>query len=119
MMKRIILLGTLFAGSVACSLANSQESQAIPSRLVEKFDKNGDGFLNTSERSALKRMREGRRKWKATFDQNGDGKFNKKEKKALRQARKQRLKRFDKDGNGKLNRKERQAFRRAVKRKKP
>ena len=117
-MKRIMIVGAVLVGSMACSLAKSEAPKQTPAHLVQKFDKDGDGKLNKTERKALKRMREGRRKWKNSFDTNGDGKLDKKEKKAFKLAKKKRLERFDKDGDGKLNKKERRAFKQAMKKRK-
>ena len=118
-MKRIMIIGAVLVGSTACSLAELQEPKKIPARLVQKFDKNGDGVLNKVERDTLKRMKAGKLKWRNSFDTNGDGQLNRKERKAFKLAKKRRIERFDKNGDGKLNKQERRAFRQAKKSRKP
>lgn len=102
--------------SVVCAEDNAAEgSQAFPKRqkqpsvkVMEQFDKDGDGKLSTEERKAMREeMRKEREK---AFDKDGDGKLSETERAAMDAARKEREKAFDKDGDGKLSLEERKAM---------
>ena len=73
------------------------KGQTIPIRKGwEKYDKNGDGKLDESERDAMKETlakdREARRKeFIAKYDKNKDGKLDGDELKAYREEQRQRL----------------------------
>jgi len=100
----------------------------LPQRILEKFDTDGDGKLNDSEKSELKKAMTQRRdqnqaKMLKRFDSDNDGTLSteekkaaiptiKKERKAIHEAA---LKQFDKDGDGKLNPEEREGAREWVK----
>ena len=72
------------------------KGQAIPARKGwEKYDKNGDGKLDESEREAMKEVlakdREARRKeFIAKYDKNKDGKLDEDELKAYREEQRQK-----------------------------
>lgn len=100
----------------------------LPQRILEKFDVDGDGKLNESEKSEVKKAMTQRRdenqsKMLNRFDSNNDGTLSpeekkaafttiKKERKAIHEAA---LKQFDKDGDGKLSPEEREGVREWVK----
>ena len=74
----------------------------LRAKLLEKFDKDGDGKLNKEEREALRaEMKERHAKALKEFDKDGDGKLDKEERKALWEAR--LLERFDENENGVLD----------------
>ena len=69
--------------------------------ILKRFDKDGDGKLNDTERAAAKKAHE-ERGGRPGQPGGGDGKM-----------REEILKRFDKDGDGKLNEEERAAAKKA------
>ena len=75
------------------------DGKGIPAEILKRFDKDGDGKLNDTERAAAKKAHEekGGRPGQAGGDA-GDGKL-----------REEIIKKFDKDGDGKLNEQERAA----------
>jgi Ca2+-binding EF-hand superfamily protein len=100
-------------------------------KLIEKFDKDGDGQLNEAEREAAKAAMEARRdkedgqfrdKLLKRFDADGDGKISDAEREAAKEARPDRggkgdgqlrekiMEKFDKNGDGELNEEERAAL---------
>lgn len=94
--------------------------ESSPQRILEKFDKDGDGKLNESERNELEKAKSQRRdgnqaKMLERFDSDKDGSLSPEEKKAamptIKKERKEiheaALKQFDKDGDGKLSPEER------------
>ncbi len=96
----------------------------LPQRILEKFDTDGDGKLNESEKSELKKAMTQRRgeiqaKMLKRFDSDKDGSLSPEEKKAaLPTIKKERkaiheaaLKQFDADGDGKLSPEERKGVR--------
>lgn len=73
--------------------------------MLKKFDKNGDGKLDDSEKEAAKtamkeRREERHKKILARFDKNGDGKLDDAEKAAAKAARKGHHPKHKKDGGG-------------------
>jgi len=101
-------------------------SPEMRQKMLEKFDKDGDGKLDEQERMAARKAMgahrmspEMRKKMLEKFDKDGDGKLSEEELKAAHEAgrarmeahRKEMLKRFDKDGDGKLNQEERKTMR--------
>ena len=75
--------------------------QNVPAEVLKRFDKDGDGKLNETERAAAKKAhdeRGGRPGQPGGDGKPGDGKM-----------KEEILKRFDKDGDGKLNEAERAA----------
>jgi Ca2+-binding EF-hand superfamily protein len=84
-MKRVLamalglgLMGVVLQAAEAKNPQGTSKGQASTlSRGLEKYDKNGDGKLDTAEREA---MREARRKeFIAKYDKNGDGKVDEEE----------------------------------------
>ncbi len=105
-----------------------QGKRALPQRILEKFDTDGDGKLNESEKSELKKAMTQRRdenqaKMLRRFDSDKDGTLSPEEKKSaaptIKKERKEihqaALKQFDKDGDGKLSPEEREGAREWVK----
>ena len=104
-------------------------------RIMDRFDKDGDGTLNEAERAAVREAVQERfprlyARVLERFDKDEDGKLNEAERAALRQATRRclgRLRRrlltarrhivqeFDQDGDHRLNDDERAAAREAVK----
>ena len=77
--------------------------------LLEKFDANGDGKLDSQEREAARKAKILRK-----FDANGDGELGPEEKKAAKAAKRAHiLKNYDANGDGKLDSKEREVARKA------
>ena len=115
---------TLTVVAATCGLfvtANAQtgkppedaKEKKTPAKMVEKFDKDGDGKLNDEERAEAKasegKMKVGKKRAEmiAKFDKDGDGELNKEEEAALRADKKQKLiEQFDEDKDGKLNEEE-------------
>ena len=105
-----------------------QGKRALHQRILEKFDTDGDGKLNESEKSELKKAMTQRRdenqaKMLRRFDSDKDGTLSPEEKKSaaptIKKERKEihqaALKQFDKDGDGKLSPEEREGAREWVK----
>ena len=87
---------------------DSKDRDTPRARLLEKFDKDGDGKLSEDERAAARNERQEQRLEK--FDADGDGKLSETEERAARTQRKARhLGPFDTDGDGKLSEDERRA----------
>lgn len=94
--------------------------------IIKKFDKDGDGRLNSVEQkeadnaiaAAEKREAEQKAAWMKRYDKNGDGKISDEEKRAAEEERKAArdaaLERFDKNGDGKLSKEERQTAEKAM-----
>ncbi len=76
----------------------AQAGEELRKRIMQRFDKDGDGKLNADERAAAEKARE----------EMGKG-----GKKGM-PSREEMTKRFDKNGDGKLDEEERQAARKAV-----
>ena len=102
--------------------------KALHQRILEKFDVDGDGKLNESEKSEVKKAMTQRRdenqaKMLSRFDSDKDGTLSPEEKKSaaptIKKERKEihqaALKQFDKDGDGKLSPEEREGAREWVK----
>ena len=89
-------------------------------KLLEKFDANGDGHLDETERAAAKSAMQAKRAERkqqilAEFDVDGDGQLNAEEKAAAKEAFKAKMKeRFDENGDGELDEDERRAMKRAM-----
>ena len=88
---------------------------------IKKYDKDGDGKLNSDERFAAwgARAEGARQNFMKTYDKDGDGKLDEKEREAIRDGFRQRMedwrrraaeRRYDKDGDGKLNDEEKAAM---------
>jgi hypothetical protein len=91
-------------------------------KLLEKFDANGDGKLDETEREAAKAAMQAKRAERKAeilerFDADGDGQLNEQEKAAAKEAFKAKMKeRFDANGDGELDATERRALKRAMRR---
>ena len=75
----------------AAPAAPGQPGSPAPrkSKLLEQYDKNGDGKLDETEREAMRKDREGKRKEREAdlikkYDKNGDGKLDDAEREAMR-----------------------------------
>ena len=133
-MKRVtwLVIGGLgLALAAAQALAGDPAAPAGPrcplrARILEKFDKDGDGKLSDEERAAAReafraRLAAHKEEILKRFDKDGDGKLSDEERAATRESLRNRLaahwdqilKRFDKDGDGKLSDEERAAAREA------
>ena len=97
-------------------------------RLLERFDKDGDGKLSPEEKKAAFEQFKANRpemyqKLLEKFDKNGDGKLDENERAAAKEAFKERsgemrkkvLEKFDKNGDGKLDENEKEAAKEALK----
>ena len=91
-------------------------------KILERFDTNGNGVIDPSEREAIGKARMERRGerrerckyFMKKFDANGDGQLDEQERAAARESRRARiLKHFDADGNGVLDDDERKTARKA------
>ena len=137
--------GLLMALIGAASLAQAEQGQGkgkgdgrkMPPEMMEKFDTDGDGQLNDTEKKAMRdEMMAKREEMTEKFDTDGDGKLNEEERAAMFEAtgkeapqgrkgqggpegksgkgqrmspeqREKMLEEFDADGDGKLNEAER------------
>lgn len=88
-----------------CAHARRGDREAHRRRLVEHFDKDGDGKLNEEEKAAMDKFLEERRAKKEQHRREGHGR---------RPSREEMIKHFDKDGDGKLNDEERAEMVRAM-----
>lgn len=100
------------AGSVLIASAQDDTRRGRPERgegmrerMLRQFDKDGDGRLSESEKTAMKAAMEER---KALADTDGDGKVSDAEREAVREKM---MKRLDADGDGKVSEAERKAAR--------
>ena len=129
------LLGATTITSAQGDAAADRPARPMPKEIIEKFDADGDGKLNETERKAARTAMEERRtnereRVKAKFDKDGDGTLNDEERAAARKAMEERQaknkpvsgpsrerirKKFDKDGDGKLNDEELAAAKEAMK----
>ena len=129
-------LATLLILALPAALPTVASAQQGPLQkaLLERFDKNGDGKLDESERKAAREASEARRQTNQRanfqqlvkrFDADGDGKLNPEENKKLQAYIDQRffqafggkeatMKRFDADKNGRLDPQERGVIREAI-----
>lgn len=92
----------------------------LRAKLLERFDANGDGQLDESERATAKAAFEAKRAERKQqvlekFDTNGDGRLSDGEKATAKEAAKAKVKEhFDANGDGTLDAAERRARRRAM-----
>ena len=81
------------------------------SEFLKKFDKNGDGKLDDSEKAVMKQAKQARHaEMLAKYDTNKDGKLDESEKEAMKKAHHEKmLKKYDKDRDGVLSEEEKAA----------
>ena len=104
----VVVALTMLVGAVADAVPGQGKAKGarpqgkgngqMQAEILKRFDKDGDGKLNDTERAAAKKAHEER----GGQPGGGDGKM-----------REEILKRFDKDGDGKLNEEERAAAKKA------
>lgn len=130
----LCLAATLFLGPAvhAAEQTSDTATRAAPApggdrqaAILKRFDKNGDGKLDETEKAEAKREMQKRRgpgggggagklhdRVLQMYDKNGDGVLDETERAAAVadfENRPRALKRFDKDGDGKLNAEEKAA----------
>lgn len=118
----IVIVAAIGLSGIAHAEEGKRERapRKLPAEIIAKFDKDGDGKLNKSEREAAKAARgemEAARKTEmlAKFDADGDGSLSEDEKKAAQEAlKKMILEKFDADGDGKLSEDERAEMRKVM-----
>jgi Ca2+-binding EF-hand superfamily protein len=90
-MKKILLIALSLSLTGVLAFAADGEKKGTPKRenprdkMLEKYDKNGDGKLDASEREAWRKDREAEVIKK--YDKNGDGKLDQSEREAARAER--------------------------------
>jgi Ca2+-binding EF-hand superfamily protein len=107
----VVLVPLFLLGVATASTAVAADEKAAPpggskrDRMVNKFDKDGDGRLSTEERQAA------RDAWQQkSFDTDGDGVLSPAEQEAAKQAQAKTLEKYDRDGDGQLSQDERRAM---------
>ena len=121
--KSLIMIAAAFgiAGVVQAEEGKKRPERKAPAKIIEKFDKDGDGKLNEDERAAAKAwhmemMKARKKEMLKKFDKDGDGELNEAEREEAKAARKQMiLEKFDEDGDGELNDDEKAAMKKAMK----
>ena len=108
-----ILISLVTAGAVGVASAQGSDQSAgraeRKAEMLKKFDTNGDGVLDASEkqamRVAMKEKREARKaEMLAKYDTNKDGKLDASERAVMKDDLfTQRFAKLDKDGDGKLS----------------
>ena len=123
---KMLSVAGILLGSAAMSFAQEKPERPdrgpreIPTAILKKYDKDGDGKLSDEERKAMREERraEAEKMRKANlekYDANKDGKLDQEERKKMREDRqKEMFAKFDKDGDGKLNEEELKAMREAA-----
>lgn len=102
----LLIAAPLVAGATTYAIAGNGPGH---DRLIEKFDKNGDGKLDEAERAQMKaafeaQRAERHREMLARFDTNHDGTLDAAERAAMRDARAtERFRAMDKNGDGQLS----------------
>ena|SRR6059036_518753 len=81
----VIALSLCVTGVIAFGADADKKDKPARSKLLEKYDKNGDGKLDQSEREAIRKDKEAEALKK--YDKNGDGKLDKSEREAARADR--------------------------------
>jgi Ca2+-binding EF-hand superfamily protein len=116
-------LAILIAGSAAAKPEGDRPQRPrmgpeMRQKILEQFDKDGDGKLNEDERKAAReaakaRMQDRKGAFIEKWDTDGDGELNEEERAAVKEAmeakRKEFLDKYDEDGDGKLSEEERKA----------
>jgi len=95
-MKHTLIAALAAIVGLACASAAPEKEEGKKHRghpgikqLIEKFDKDGDGKLNTEERKAAGAARKA--EFLKKFDKDGDGKISTEEKKAIAEEMKKRF----------------------------
>lgn len=118
------LLYTLSALIGSCLIASAEDTtkpgdrpeRPLPPKILEKFDKDGDGKLSAEEKQAAHDARkemagERRKEILAKFDTDQNGELSDEEKAKMREEiHAKMLEKFDTDGDGKLSKEERAAM---------
>jgi hypothetical protein len=99
----LAVCGALVAGGVG--LAAAQGHAGGKAGMMQKYDKNGDGTLDASEKAALRADREAKKAERlAKFDTNKDGKLDDSERAVMKSERAEAaFKKLDADGNGQIS----------------
>ena len=90
-MKKILLIALTLSITGVLTFAADGDKKETPKRenprakMLEKYDKNGDGKLDAGEREAWRKDREAEVTKK--YDKNGDGKLDPSEREAAREER--------------------------------
>jgi hypothetical protein len=108
----LVIAAPLVAGATTYAVAqgNGPGAQDAPGRakMIEKFDKNGDGKLDDTERAQMKAAFEAKRAARtqealAKYDLDKNGQLDKSERAAMRDDKlTARFQKMDKNGDGKL-----------------
>ncbi len=116
-------LGFVSTPGLAKPADGEDQRSSRHARIVERFDTNGDGVIDDSEKPAIRKARKERRGKRhgqrhqrilKQFDTNGDGQLDEQERAAARESRRAKmLKHFDANGDGVLDRDERKTARKA------
>ena len=90
----ILALATFSLGTLALRAEETKKErprgEGFHKKALEKFDANGDGKLDETERAAAKEARKAHHEERvAKFDANGDGKLEPAERQAAKEARKE------------------------------
>lgn len=118
------LLYTLSALISSCLIASAEDTtkpgdrpaRPLPAKILEKFDKDGDGKLSAEEKQAAHDARkemagERRKEMLAKYDTDQNGELSDEEKAKMREEiQAKMLEKFDTDGDGKLSKEERAAM---------
>lgn len=104
----LVMCGVLIAG-VGLAAAQGFGHGGGKGAMVQKYDKNGDGVLDASEKAALRTDMQAKREAKkaerlAKFDTNNDGKLDASERAVMKAERAEAaFKKLDADGNGQIS----------------
>jgi len=97
MRTHLLAVAMMVVGGMAMSVSagDKERNPEMHKKLLEKFDKDGDGKLNEEERAAAKaafqeKHPEAKEKFIAHFDKDGDGKLNEEERAAAKAAHEKR-----------------------------
>ena len=105
----LLISAPLVAGATTYALAQGNGPGPDRQSLLQKFDKNGDGVLDASERADMKaafaaKRAEHRQAMLDKFDTNKDGQLDAGERAAMRDAKMtERFQTMDKNGDGVLS----------------
>ena len=96
-MKKILILA--LGMSLGATLSEAQDDATAKARearraeMIKKYDKNGDGQLDETEKAALRADNQKKREEERLkkYDKNGDGKLDEAEKEAMKEDLKKRF----------------------------